>query len=1142
VFLESHGISVWRASLQLNLGLIYGRTGYPTVEGQPVHLYLRGGGQETHSGWNGTTRKYAFNATSRAQVVKVSDNPVLYERRLPGGGVDVYGQPNGALSYPRKVFLTRSIDAQGQAVDLTYDQDLRLVAITDAIGQVTTLSYELASDPLKITRVSDPFGRSASFLYDPAGRLARITDAAKLIHWLHTDSLSTTAGVIENEKEPLETMRTFYKYPGMTTQSVGTHVTPSGVGRQMEDGTSQIWSYEYNARGRTTKAIDPLGRETVYVYGTNNVPDANPTTGEGMDLLQVKQKNGGSYDVLTSYTYNGAHQPLTITDARGAVTTYTYNAAGQVLTATTPPAQGHSQGPTTTFTYDTNGYLQGVAGPVPGATTSFTYDGYGRKRTSTDAAGLVLTYDYDALDRVTKVTYPDTTYEQTQYKWLDVEARRDRLGRRTQTFYDALRRPLASRDAALQTTLYEYGAAACAACSGGGDRLTKLTDANGHATGWDYDVQGRVTRETRADGHYESYTYDPTSSRLAQKTDRKGVTTSFEYFLDGRLKRKSYSDTTPAVNYTYDPADGLMLTAANGTDTLTWTYDNLDRVATEASTRNASTVGYTYDDAGNRVTLSLDAALHLTYGYDAQSRLTSITRGTSVFGFGYDIASRRSSMTYPNGVVTTYGYDGESRLTSLAAARNGTSITSFTYVLDAVGNRTRKTTLDWAEDYGYDATYRLVSADRSSGTPSRWRFAYDAVGNRTADQTGDASNGAVFNSLNQLLSRAPGGALAFRGTTNEPASVTIAGQPAQTTSANTFSAQTPVASGNTDVAVTATDPSGNARTNTYRVSESGATASYTYDPNGNLTTKTEGSDTWTYEWNARNDLTRVLKNGVEQARLSYDPLGRRVEKLAGGVTSTYTYDAEDILREARGSSAFKYVHGPGIDEPLAADDGGALTYLHSDGLWSIMRTTSAAGAVGVTRQYDAWGNAEAGATEAGYAFTGREWDMESRLYYYRARYYDSTNGRFITEDPIGLLGGVNLYVYVGNKPVTAIDPSGLEAFVCQRPLHGLPRHTPFPLVHEWLCVVQDGKVTCGGQTPSGSGSGSPGKPTTDDYWSPNSCRPVKSDSCMDECLKRKINSKDRPYYRWYWSNCQTWTTEQYSDCFNECLSREPWRR
>jgi RHS repeat-associated protein len=666
-----------------------------------------------------------------------------------------------------------------------------------------------------------------------------------------------------------------------------------------------------------------------------------------------------------------------------------------------------------------------VAGPVPGATTSFTYDAYGRKRTSTDAAGLVLTYDYDALDRVTRVTYPDTTYEQTVYKWLDAERRRDRLGRWTQTLYDALRRPVATRDALGGTTQYQYGAAGCVACSGGGDRLTKLIDANGNATSWDYDVQGRVTRETRADGSYESYTYEATSSRLQQKTDRRSITTTFEYFLDGRLKRKSYSDTTPPVNYTYDPIDGLMLTAANGTDTLTWTYDELDRVSTEASTKNASTVGYTYDDAGNRATLSLDGAAYLTYGYDPQSRLTSITRGTNAFGFGYDTASRRTSMTYPNAVVTTYGYDGESRLTSIAANHGSTPITSFSYVLDAAGNRTRKTTLDWAEDYGYDELYRLVSADRSTGSPSRWRFAYDGVGNRTADQTGDASNGASFNSLNQLLSRAPGGALAFRGTTNEAASVTIAGKPAQTTPADAFSGQAAVTTGTTDVAVAATDAAGNTRTNTYRVTTSGAGTSYTYDPNGNLASKTEGTDNWVYTWNAENQLTKVEKNGSEIARYAYDPEGRRVEKVAGGVTSAYLYDREDIVREMRGTATLKYVHGTGIDEPLASEDGSGSAYLHADALNSIMAVTDAVGGVTRVRQYDASGNLEASADQPGHAFTGREWNPEIDLYYYRARYYDPRVSRFLSEDPINVRDDINLYRYVRNRPTSVVDPSGL---------------------------------------------------------------------------------------------------------------------
>jgi RHS repeat-associated protein len=212
------------------------------------------------------------------------------------------------------------------------------------------------------------------------------------------------------------------------------------------------------------------------------------------------------------------------------------------------------------------------------------------------------------------------------------------------------------------------------------------------------------------------------------------------------------------------------------------------------------------------------------------------------------------------------------------------------------------------------------------------------------------------------------------------------------------------------------------------------------DPNGNLVSKAEGSDTWTYEWNARNELTRVLKNGVEQARFAYDPLGRRVEKVAGGVTTSYTHDDIDVLRESRGSSTFKFIHGPAIDEPLAREDGvGALNYYHADALGSVVKRTDQAGAVVHAYRYDVSGNMELGASEPGYAFTGREWDPETRLYYYRARYYEPRISRFVSEDPIGLEDGPNRYAYVSNDPVNVTDPSGLRRTGWpKRPPNGLP--------------------------------------------------------------------------------------------------------
>jgi RHS repeat-associated protein len=154
-------------------------------------------------------------------------------------------------------------------------------------------------------------------------------------------------------------------------------------------------------------------------------------------------------------------------------------------------------------------------------------------------------------------------------------------------------------------------------------------------------------------------------------------------------------------------------------------------------------------------------------------------------------------------------------------------------------------------------------------------------------------------------------------------------------------------------------------------------------------------------------------------------LGRRVEKVAGGLTTSYLYDRLSTLRQAKGTAILRYVNGRGIDQPLASDDGVGLNYFHADGLGSLIKSTSSAGAVLLTRQYDSWGNIQSGGEAAGVAFTGREWDAETSLHYYRFRYLDSVTGRFVTQDPLGFLAGPNFYAYVANRPTLHTDPLGL---------------------------------------------------------------------------------------------------------------------
>jgi len=207
------------------------------------------------------------------------------------------------------------------------------------------------------------------------------------------------------------------------------------------------------------------------------------------------------------------------------------------------------------------------------------------------------------------------------------------------------------------------------------------------------------------------------------------------------------------------------------------------------------------------------------------------------------------------------------------------------------------------------------------------------------------------------------------------------------------------------------------------------------DPNGNLTTKTEGADNWTYEWNALNQLTRVTKNSVEQARFAYDGLGRRVEKVAGGVTHAYVYDGSQVAEERLSGGAIgtiRYYYGAGIDDWLARQNAdSSMTYFTADHLGSVVNETNAAGVVTLTRTYDAWGNlGGTSATVGGPAFTGREWDPETGLYFYRARYYDPRLGRFLSEDPLGAAllvqnSELNRYAYVRDNPIRNVDPTGL---------------------------------------------------------------------------------------------------------------------
>ena len=204
-----------------------------------------------------------------------------------------------------------------------------------------------------------------------------------------------------------------------------------------------------------------------------------------------------------------------------------------------------------------------------------------------------------------------------------------------------------------------------------------------------------------------------------------------------------------------------------------------------------------------------------------------------------------------------------------------------------------------------------------------------------------------------------------------------------------------------------------------------------YEANGNLISKTDSGGTTSYSWDAENRLASVtLPGSAGTVSYQYDPFGRRIEKISPSGTTVYAYDGDNVVEEldGGGTAVARYAQGLGIDEPLAMYRGGASYYYNADGLGSITSLTNSSGQIAATYSYDSFGKltASTGTVTNPFRYTGREYGSDTGLYYYRARYYDSSVGRFISEDPIRFAAGPDFYVYVGNRPLMYRDPFGLQ--------------------------------------------------------------------------------------------------------------------
>ncbi len=485
-----------------------------------------------------------------------------------------------------------------------------------------------------------------------------------------------------------------------------------------------------------------------------------------------------------------------------------------------------------------------------------------------------------------------------------------------------------------------------------------------NTTIYTYNAFGDVTGETSPDRGTLSYVVDK-AGNVTQRTDARSVVTNFTYDALNRPLTVSYpAETSLNVTLTYDSSSGCG-TPYKG---------HLCQVVDATGTTK-----YQYDSLG-RVTQSQETRGALTF-------TTSYT---------YDLAGNIATITMPSGRVVTYTRNANGLVSNVAAPINGSATnlaSSITYLpfgpLNALTYGNSKT-LSATFDTDYNPTNRTIS-----GGIANWTYTTDKNSNVT--QAGATTYG--YDALNRVNAENAGAATSYTYDATDNRLTKVQGSTTTTTVPSTSN----------------------------KISAVGGT-SYTYDSAGNITAiGTNG-----YVWSNAGLMKEYKISGTSTATYTYNAYNQRTNKVTGGTTTHYVYGAGGLLYgeyTTAGALVREYIYLNGT--PLAQVTAGSpetVAYLHTDHLGTPRFATNAAGTQVWSWNNDAFGTSTPTATvTVNLRMPGQYYDSESGLFYNWNRYYNPAIGRYISSDPIGLVGGLNTFGYVEQNPVMRIDPTGRNA-------------------------------------------------------------------------------------------------------------------
>ncbi len=853
---------------------------------------------------------------------------------------------------------------------------------------------------------------------DQYGDLADTSDDRTVVH---SFGLNTTAWIVglptsETIYQGIGTSnqmaQTSFYYDGVTDCTVGsTNQTPTlgnltRAVRWLNGGTSPETRMAYDSYGNLTCTRDANGNTTTMTY------DGSFTFPKVVTNPLGQQKTTQYYGVDGVTADNGLYgQVKSVTDPNSAVITTTYDVFGRKSQVTFP------DGGWTSTSYNSFGTVgsQNIQTNTQAGLSTWTYfDGLGRtiteKKTGPDSKtiavqtqynvrGAVLqsslpyfygldapswkSFIYDPVGRVTQATNPDTSRMLScTSNWVTttIDANNHRR-RETRDAYGRLAKvdeytsTYSTCDTTAgtpyATTTYQYDVLG---------NLLSVTDAKGNQSTMSYDSLSRKTSMHDPDMGNWTYTYDA-AGNLTQQTDAKSQAIYFRYDALNRRAQKDYGTQKPGsgdVMYSYDGATsngkGRLTAVQDPAGTVIFYYDTLGR--TTRSDKSLDGTTYTtqtsYDTLGRVLTITYPDNAVVSYAYNSPF-LLRVYEGATNYGLyaGYNALGQPGTLTFGNGVVTTYTYSNSGNMTCSQQNFRPCTIKTVLGTNPAYQNLT----------YGYDSGGNIASiTDAVNGNQT---FGYDEI-NRLTSATGPY--GSHTYSYNEI------GNMTFNP---------LVGNYAYPTS-------------------------GASSVRPHAVSTAGSN-SYVYDNNGNMISGAGRTLTYDYE----NRPTSITSNNGVTTTMVYDGDGGRVKKIAG--TTTVRYIGK--LYECENATCVKYIFVG--DQRIAVKQvtNGLVDYYHQDHLGSssvITNGTTGAQEENITYYpYGATRTNTSGTTpptDVPYKYTGQELDSSTGLYFYGARYYDATLGRFISADTIVPSAAdpqsLNRYSYVRNNPIILTDPTG----------------------------------------------------------------------------------------------------------------------